>query len=133
MHLLAIDYGTKRIGLAWTDTDLGVVLPFGIISEKSAADNRRKVVELIKTEKIDKVIIGLPFGLGDDKENANMARVRAFGEELQQQSGLPVEFYDERFSSQQADRMGGDASRDEKSAMIILEDYVGKFQRSNSK
>jgi putative Holliday junction resolvase len=119
MNILAIDYGKKRIGLAWCQKELGVVLPYGVI------EGKEELVELIKTEKIDKLIVGLPLGL-DGKENENTKRVREFASEIEKTAMVSVEFVDERFSSHQADRMGGEASRDEKAAMILLEAWLEK-------
>lgn len=117
MNILGIDFGTKNIGLAWSDTDIGVVLPFGVVH--SVAD----VIKVIKEEKIDKVVLGLPVSL-DGKEQSNAERVRKFAQNLKKEMKIPLEFYDERFSSQQADAMGGVASRDEKSAMVILNSFL---------
>ncbi len=121
MNILAIDFGTKNIGLAWCDTGIGVVLPYGVVKKSELAG-------LIAKEKIDKIIVGLPIGL-DGKENTNTARVKKFCEELKSQIIVPVEFFDERFSSQQADRSEGGASRDEKSAMVVLESYLAKAKK----
>ena len=117
MNILAIDYGSKNIGLAWCDTGIGAPLPFGI------AKNIFDIIKIISDEKIDKVIVGLPIGI-DGKENANTERIRKFGGEIKDKTKVSVEFFDERFSSQAADRMGAGVSRDEKSAMIILEDWL---------
>ncbi|OGH71268.1 MAG: hypothetical protein A3G00_02320 [Candidatus Magasanikbacteria bacterium RIFCSPLOWO2_12_FULL_43_12] len=127
MNIIAIDYGSKNIGLAWCDDALGVVLPFGMVQN---ADNRthNELVNLIKKEKIDKIVIGLPLGL-DGKENNNTTRVRKFVDDLKKEIKIPVDFVDERFTSAQADRMDGGmagASRDEKAAMVILESYLAK-------
>ncbi len=119
MNILAIDFGTKSIGLAWCETTIGAVLPFGIIKNQQVDE----LAKLIKEERVERVVVGLPTSL-DNKENANTERVRNFAEELKSRISCPVEFFDERFSSAQADRMGGGVSRDEKSAMIILEDYL---------
>lgn len=119
MNLLAIDFGTKNIGLAWCETTIGAVLPYGIIKDQ----NVEELAKLINEEKIERVIIGMPIGL-DNQENANTKRVREFSAKIQAKISAEVVFFDERFSSAQADRMGGEASRDEKSAMIILEDYI---------
>lgn len=125
MHLLAVDYGTKNIGLAWVETGLGVVLPYSVIKDKNLAE----LVKLIKKENIDKVIIGLPFGL-KEKENENTKKIKKFAADLKNLIDIPIDFEDERFSSQAADRMGnGGASRDEKSAMIILQSYLERSKR----
>lgn len=130
MNLLAIDYGEKRIGLAWVNTDLGVVLPFGVIMNQELGNTNQELINLINKEKINKIIIGLPIGL-DGKENKNTVRIRQFGENLKTETSIPVEFFDERFSSQAADRKGSGVSRDEKSAMVILESYL-EYQKNIS-
>jgi len=124
MNILAIDYGTKNIGLAWTQISLGVVLPYGVIKDKNLAE----LAALIKKENIDKVIIGLPFGL-KEKENENTKKIKKFANDLKNIINISVEFEDERFSSQAADRMGAGVSRDEKSAMVILQSYLDKLKK----
>lgn len=121
MNLLAIDYGTKNIGLARASMDVEVVLPFGRVKNQEI----KKLIELIKKEKIDKIIVGLPLGL-DGTENKNTQRVRKFVDELKKEINTPVEFITEIFSSQAGDRMGAGVSRDEKAAMIILQSYLVK-------
>jgi putative Holliday junction resolvase len=86
-------------------------------------EQAKKAGEKLKKEKIDKVIVGLPIGL-NGTENKNTERIRKFIEQLKLEIDVPVEFFDERFSSQEADAMGGGVSRDEKSAMIILQSYT---------
>lgn len=117
MNILAIDYGKKRIGLAWVQVGLDVVLPYGIVSTMD------ELVQLIEKEKIDKLIVGFPIGL-DGKENRNTKETQLFVSELKKKVDLPIEFIDERFTSKQADSMGGEASRDEKAAMVILQNYL---------
>ena len=119
MNLLAIDYGTKNIGLARATIGVDVVLPFGRIA------NLSELIEIITKEKIDKIIVGLPLGL-DGAENKNTERVRKFIDELKKEINIPVEFITEIFSSQAGDRMGAGVSRDEKAAMIILQSYFSK-------
>lgn len=124
MNILAIDYGTKNIGLAWVNTDLGVVLPYGNLE---TGKWKLEIRELIKQEKVDKIVLGLPLTLEDGAENPNTKRVREFGRELKNLVDLPIEFVDERLSSFEADNMGGGASRDEKAAMVILQSYLEKY------
>ncbi len=123
MNILGVDFGTKRIGLAWVNKELGVVLPYGQIRGVDREEMMLKLAKFIKNEKIDKVVFGLPLTL-EGQESPNSRRVRAFVDELNKNINVPVDFYDERFSSFGADQMGGEASRDEKSAMIILQDYL---------
>ncbi|MDO8499929.1 MAG: Holliday junction resolvase RuvX [bacterium] len=123
MHILAVDYGTKNIGLAWVDTGIGVALPFGVIKGgKTAAE---EMVKFIQKEKIDTVVFGLPLGMSN-AENPNTKRIREFAEQVENLAGVKIDFVNEMFSSQMADRSEPGVSRDEKSAMIILEDYLQK-------
>lgn len=123
MNILGIDYGEKRIGLAWCQEGLDLVLPFGVIQKEKGDIGKEALKTLIEKERIDTIIFGLPIGL-DGTENENTKKIRAFADELKKETSVPIAFVDERFTSQQADRMGGDASRDEKAAMVILQSYL---------
>jgi len=127
MNILGVDFGTKNIGLAWTDTAIKAVLPYGVIKEEKFKTKLEQMADLIEVEKIDKVVFGLPMNLKGG-ENKNTERIRKFVDDLGEKISVPIEFMNEMFTSQQADRMGGDASRDEKSAMVILEDYLQKLK-----
>jgi len=126
MNILAIDFGTKNIGLAWCDTGIGVVFPFGVIKNEDKAKAKKDLLKFIETERVEKLVVGLPLSL-DGTENKNTERIRAFVESLDLK--IKSEFFDERFSSRQADRSEGGASRDEKSAMVILEGYLAKLKK----
>lgn len=132
MRLLAIDYGTKRIGLATIETSVGVVLPYGICKNSDESIVPQALIDLIATDMPEKIIIGLPLSLENITEQTyNETRVRAFATALQEHTTASIVYVDERFSSQQADQLVGDATRDEKSAMIILETYIQKSTRKN--
>jgi len=60
------------------------------------------------------------------RQNENTKKIREFVGELQKEIDAPVDFVDERFTSAQADSMGGTVSRDEKAAMLILQSYLDK-------
>jgi len=119
MNILAVDHGMKRIGLAWTDSDLGVVLPYGVLGSVA------ELLELVEKEKIDRIIVGWPLNL-ESEENDNTERVKTFVEELKNNIEIPIELIDERFTTIQAEKMGGEASLDEKAAMLILQSYLDK-------
>lgn len=123
MNILGIDWGKKRVGLAWVQSGLDVVLPFGVI-ETHKVDPLAEIVTIVKEEKIDVVVFGLPKTLsGAEQENA--LAVREVGKKVAKATGVTVEFLDERYSSRAADRFGADgASRDEKAAMIMVQAYL---------
>jgi putative Holliday junction resolvase len=130
MNIIALDIGEKRTGVAWTTTEVGVVMPFGVLKNDSYGE---AIVKLIAEEKPDRVVVGLPLGL-DGSENEHTKKIRnvvaSLGEQTRQQIFV---FFDERFSSQQADSMGGGVSRDEKAAMVILEGYLESLKHQNTK
>lgn len=123
MNILGIDYGEKNIGLAWVDDGLGVVLPFHLVRHDE--DLFRELKEKIEEQRIDEVVVGLPIAMSGERNTPNVKKVQAFIDELKQHIDIPIHTIDERMTSQYADRlMGGDASRDEKAAMVILETYL---------
>lgn len=125
MKLLGVDYGTKNIGLARASTDVPIALPFGIIDNTDHEIAIAQLIQLVQAEGVEKIIVGLPFGL-DGSENENTKRIRNFFSEMQARVNMPVEFINEMFSSHASDRLSGGASRDEKSAMIILQNYLDR-------
>ena len=123
MNILGVDYGEKRVGIAWVQEGLDVVLPYGVIESTNDEEKKSKLSELVKEEGINKIILGLPKPL-EGGQSDHVDHIRRFGEELEGMAGVSVEFIDEKFTSKQADHMGGDASRDEKAAMIMLQSYI---------
>ena len=123
MNILGIDWGKKRVGLAWVQSGLDVVLPFGVI-ETHKVDPLAEIISIIREEKINIVVFGLPKTLsGAEQENA--LTVREVGKKVAEATGVKVDFLDERYSSRAADRFGADgASRDEKAAMIMVQAYL---------
>jgi len=127
MNILGIDFGKKRIGLAWVQEGLDVVLPFGIVkSEGGRMKREAEIKKIIIDEKIDKVVVGFPLK-ADGEDTDNTEPVRDFVKELKQSVDIPIEIIDERFTTAQARQMGGDASLDEKAAMLILQSYLHKY------
>lgn len=118
MNILAIDFGTKRIGLAWAQPEMGVVLPYGVVGSKE------EIVTRIREEGIQQIVLGLPYQLESGDETDHTAAIREVGEWLESEAGVVVQYVDERLSSKMADAMPGDISRDEKAAMVLLQHYL---------
>lgn len=126
MKLLGVDYGEKRIGLALGDTILQMALPYGVIDKRTSATQAAALAEIIKRDNVEIVVFGFPLS-ASGRENRNTAKVQELAFELGKLVTATVDFFDERFTSQAADAVGGGgagASRDEKSAMIILDGYL---------
>ncbi len=125
MNILAIDFGTKNLGLAWLATGVDVVLPYGCVD---ATQWKTELPKLISDEKIDMVLVGIPYG-SDGEETKNSQRVRSFIAELARRISVPIETIDESFTTREAQSMEGDASLDEKAAMLILSEYIQLKQK----
>lgn len=131
-RILSIDYGRKRTGLAVTD-------PLQIIAGGLATVSTSKLFDWLKAyvtkESVERIVIGEPRQL-DGSPSENLARVQQFVNRWRKaMPDVPIEFYDERFTSalaHQAMLDGGlkkkarqnKALVDEISATIILEDYM---------
>ncbi len=96
MRYLAIDYGKKRIGLAVCDADETIASPLTVLTSRGSliAD----IVNVVKDEQIDAVIVGLPINM-DDTEGPQAKRTRDFARQLEKQIDIPLHFHDERLSS----------------------------------
>lgn len=83
-----------------------------------------KLPELISSLEVEGVVVGLPLGIqGNDTEKTK--EVREFAQRLSKSTGLPVELFDERFSSAMAQQMpGGNKNIDSLAAQIILQNYL---------
>jgi len=99
MKYLAIDYGDKRTGLATCDPNETITSPLTILSTREELPN--KIAEIIETENVDAVVIGLPFNM-DGSEGFQAKRVRQFAEQLQKQLNITIHFQDERLSTFEA-------------------------------
>ncbi len=119
MRYLGIDWGEKRIGMSIGEEKLAV--PFGV------ADNLDGILEIIKEEEIDEVVVGVPFKMRDNTEAVD-ERFTKFLEKLKEKTSLKINEIDERLSSKQADALDGTKKekhpRDAVAAMLILQSFI---------
>ena len=104
-RFVAIDHGTKRIGLAVGDDDAKIAMPLTTVDvRKSAADTMAAVLSAAAEYDPDEYIVGLPFII-DCSDGPQAKLTRRFGEKLGQATKRPVHFVDERLSSKAAKEM----------------------------
>ncbi len=96
MRYLAIDYGNKRIGLAICDQNETIASPLTVLQNKK--DIIKKIVETIKTEDADALVIGLPLNM-DDSTGPQAKLVLKFAEQLKKHIDIPIHLQDERLTS----------------------------------
>lgn len=96
MRYLAIDYGTKRTGLAICDRGQTIASPLGIIQGQK--ELLKKIAEVVENENVEAIVLGLPLNM-DNSEGPQTKLVLKFAERLKQHLHIPVHLQDERLSS----------------------------------
>lgn len=97
MRLLALDIGTRRTGIAYLDTDVGIPLPLDTVEHQTQEELIEDVMKMYHDRKIDRVIVGLPKLLSG-KEGSQSEISRCVGALLEKQ-GVTVTYADERYST----------------------------------
>jgi len=96
MRYLAIDYGTKRTGLAICDSAEIIASPFAVIEGQK--ELIKKIADIVEAENIEAIVLGLPLNM-DDSEGAQAKLVLKFAEQLKQHINKSIHLQDERLSS----------------------------------
>jgi len=134
MRWLGLDVGTKTIGLAVSDDDGRVATPLRTLSRSGGDKDIDALARVVEEFQVGGVVIGLPLGL-DGTEGLAVHRVRALGTRLAQRLGLGVAYWDERFSTVEAERalISANVSRqrrkrvvDQAAAVLILQGYLDR-------
>ena len=103
MRILALDVGERRIGVAAADSEMRVALPVGVVERIDPAADAAAIARLMEEQRAEALVLGLPISLNGSLGPQAQA-VRAFGDELAARLGLPVEYWDERLSTVEAQR-----------------------------
>lgn len=138
MRVLGIDYGHRRIGLALSDEEGILASPLPTyVRERSEARDITALTSLIDKHGVTAVVVGLPLNMNGSR--GEMAReAEAFADRIRQETELPIELFDERLTSSEAERVLLEADlprrrrkelRDSLSAVLILQ---GHLDRPNS-
>lgn len=141
MKVLAVDYGSRRVGLAVGDSHTGVATPLPLI----AASDRRRVLDAIAARieefEVGRVVLGYPRNL-DGSAGPACAAVERFAAALRRRCGLSVEMVDEALTSFEAEEMGKEVQRDFRkrrafldsvAAQVILTEYFANQERQKAK
>ncbi|MBH31897.1 MAG: Holliday junction resolvase RuvX [Candidatus Marinimicrobia bacterium] len=133
-RFLGIDYGEKRIGVSVSDPTGTIASPFRTLLCSSGDDALLRLQELINSEKIEGVVVGLPIGMkGQDTEQTKL--VQLFVERLRRHLDLPIHTADERLTSvaaknvlkeQKIQPSRNKAMVDSTAAALILQSFLDK-------
>ena len=129
---LGIDYGTKRIGLAWAD-ELGIALPIGAVPGVDDQSYLDRIADLIEAKEVNELIVGYPIHM-DGTVGVRAKEVDVFIATLEKSFAMPVHRVDERLTSLAAEESLGVHSNKKKkiylgkidasAAGIILRDFI---------
>jgi putative holliday junction resolvase len=131
MRFLGIDYGTRRIGLAYGD-DLGIATPLPALTDAEPKRRREGLAVVVKQRRVTELVLGYPYNM-DGSVGFKAKEVDAFAESLRKEFALPVHLIDERLTSHMAEagmnqkqlrEIRGQGIVDSRAAAIILQDYL---------
>jgi putative Holliday junction resolvase len=132
MRILALDHGTKRIGVAVSDETKTIAQPLEFIPAEPFADFLERLKQLIREKEVDLILIGLPRNM-DGSYGPAAQKVEAFVAVLRSAVTVPIKSWDERLTSAQANRIliegrvrreKRKAKVDQMAAAILLQSYL---------
>ena len=134
MRILGLDFGKKRIGAALSDETGLLALALKVIENRGEEKVLEELKEIVSSFEVEEIVIGLPKMM-DGSLGQEAAKVHSFASCLRENFSCPINFWDERLSTVEAQNIliQGDLSRkkrkkvvDKLSAVIILQGYLDK-------
>jgi putative Holliday junction resolvase len=137
MRILAIDYGTKRVGLALSDETGTIAQPLGFLTAEPAVKLFGRLKDTVAERKVEEIVVGIPRNMNGTYGPA-ADKTREFVSALQQTVSVPVKTWDERLTSVQANRFLIETGMrrekrkervDQTAAAILLQSYLDRANR----
>ena len=110
MRVLALDYGSARCGCAVSDPTGVLATPLEPVAAPDSRRGRAQLRALVTRVGAERVVVGLPLSLSGE-DSGQTAQARTFAAGLRRALDVPVEIYDERFTTRIAQRAGGAGQR----------------------
>ena len=127
--MLALDYGSARTGVAVSDATGTLARPVGVVERASSPAGLRRLAELVAEQGAERVVVGLPLTLRGEA-GAQAQETAAFVESLETLLDVPVESFDERFTTTlAASRPSSKAPEDARAAAHLLESWLAWTSR----
>jgi putative pre-16S rRNA nuclease len=123
LRVIALDFGAARCGVAVSDPTGTLATPLEPVLRPGTKKGLQRLREVVAELGGERVVVGLPVSLrGSD--SAQTTEVRQFADRLQAVLDVPVELYDERFTTSLAQQTGGTASLDSRAAAVLLDEWL---------
>jgi putative holliday junction resolvase len=123
LRVLALDYGSARCGVAVSDPSGTLATPLEPVLRAGTRAGLRQVASLVESLGVERVVVGLPRSLSGG-DSAQTRETRAFADRLRVLVDVPVELYDERFTTALAAQAGGSAALDSRAAAVLLGEWL---------
>ena len=136
--LVGLDVGYKTIGIAVSDRSFTIATPINTVNRKGTSKDLSQIKQYLNEYEIGGFIVGLPLSL-DGNENNQTIKIRKFSDQLQLFFSRPIEFCDERYSSdiifkemRKSDFSTTKIKKklDQQSAAYILQGYLNKYRNN---
>ena len=137
MRILALDHGTKRIGVAVSDELKMIAQPLEFIPAEPFADVLARLKKIILQKEVELILVGMPRNM-DGSYGPAALKVREFAAVLKDKIAVPIQTWDERLTSAQAQRflIQGGVRREQRkqkvdktAAAILLQSYLDSLKR----
>ena len=128
MKVLALDYGAARTGVAISDATGTIAAPVGVVERAATVDGLARLQAIVREQEVERVVVGLPLTLRGE-EGSQATETALFVDALRAAVDVPVESFDERFTTAIAAAVGGDAPEDARAAAHLLSNYLAWASR----
>jgi putative Holliday junction resolvase len=123
VKVLALDYGSARTGVAVSDPTGTVARPVGVVERAASEAGIARILELVCAEGAERIVVGMPVTLRGER-GAQAEETERFVEALRAATDVPVDTYDERFTTRLAERGKAAAPEDAAAAAHLLTGYL---------
>lgn len=123
MKVLALDYGSARTGVAVSDPTGTLARPLGVVERASSEAGLAEVARLVREESAERVVVGLPLTLRGER-GKQAGATEQFVAALRKVVDVPVELFDERFTTGLARQTPSAAPEDARAAAHLLSGYL---------
>jgi putative Holliday junction resolvase len=132
VRVLAVDFGLKRVGLALSDPNGRLALPYKTLVKKDNSQLMAQLKQIVDTEQVECLVVGLPLSL-EGEETLSSRQARNFARRLEKAASVPVYLQDETLTSSEASRRLNESGLcgrrqkpvlDQMAAAIILENFL---------
>jgi putative Holliday junction resolvase len=123
VKVLALDYGSARTGVAVSDPTGTLARPLEVVENASTPTGLKQLAELVRREEVGTIVVGLPVTLRGER-GAQAEETEAFVSALRAVTDVPIESFDERFTTKLAEAQPSDAPPDAVAAAHLLSTYL---------